>query len=150
MNDNRFDTVYGQLRNAYAAISAHEVLLRLVVVIVPFHSPMNRARSRARAGSGAVSRSFRAGVERYGSTTIEMTMMAWRDFADLVSSTALIGRRDLILLPVRTKAKTGLLPPEIMFECSDAAVVSFCTEKIMERLITLLSKRILRPFDPIL
>jgi len=32
MNDNRFDTVYGQLRNAYALISAHEVLLRLVVV----------------------------------------------------------------------------------------------------------------------
>jgi hypothetical protein len=32
MNDNRFDTVYGQLRNAYAQISAHEVLLRLVVL----------------------------------------------------------------------------------------------------------------------
>ena len=28
MNDNRFDTVYGQLRNAYAMISAHEVLLQ--------------------------------------------------------------------------------------------------------------------------
>jgi hypothetical protein len=51
---------------------------------------------------------------------------------------------------MQAASKTGLLPPEIMFECSDAAVVSFSTEKIMERLITLLSKRILRPFDPIL
>jgi hypothetical protein len=31
MNDSRFDTVSGQLRNAYAMINAHEVLLRLVL-----------------------------------------------------------------------------------------------------------------------
>ena len=31
MNDSRFDTVSGQLRDAYAMINAHEVLLRLVL-----------------------------------------------------------------------------------------------------------------------
>ena len=47
MNDNRFDTVYGQLRNAYAMISAHEVLLRLVVVKLQESDPQFAASVRA-------------------------------------------------------------------------------------------------------
>jgi hypothetical protein len=46
MNDNRFDTVYGQLRNAYALISAHEVLLRLVVVKLQESDPQFAASVR--------------------------------------------------------------------------------------------------------
>lgn len=47
MNDNRFDTVYGQLRNAYALLSAHEVLLRLVVVKLQESDPQFAASVRA-------------------------------------------------------------------------------------------------------
>ena len=47
MNDNRFDTVYGQLRNAYAMISAHEVLLRLVVVKLQESDPQFAASVRS-------------------------------------------------------------------------------------------------------
>ena len=47
MNDNRFDTVYGQLRNAYVLLSAHEVLLRLVVVKLQESDPQFAASVRA-------------------------------------------------------------------------------------------------------
>ena len=47
MNDSRFDTVYGQLRNAYAMIIAHEVLLRLVVVKLQESDPQFAASVRA-------------------------------------------------------------------------------------------------------
>ena len=46
MNDNRFDTVYGRLRNAYAMIGAHEVLLRLVVVKLQESDPQFAASVR--------------------------------------------------------------------------------------------------------
>jgi len=46
MNDNRFDIIYGQLRNAYAMISAHEVLLRLVVVKLQESDPQFAASVR--------------------------------------------------------------------------------------------------------